>query len=148
MMNRLRNCWLLAGALMVSLTLAACEEATNGSGSGGGAGGTVRGCGTTIIDNAVSPPAWIHGTWYPEGTNRAVPFGTFTSDNMIIGGVNFKETRYASIMSDSTTANTYTFRQCVVSTPERVVTLTFRRETSTRITLVNSASSSPSILVK
>ena len=38
-MNSLRNCWLLAGVLMISLALTACEEATtadDGSGSGSG----------------------------------------------------------------------------------------------------------------
>ena len=133
-MNSLRNCWLLAVVLMISLALTACEEATTADdGSGSGSGGTVRGCGTTIVDNAVSPPAWIHGTWYSEAT-RAVRVVTFTSDNMILSGVDFKAARYASIMSDSATANAYTFKQCNVS-PERVTTVTFRG-TSTRVTMV------------
>ena len=150
-MNSLRNCWLLAGVLMISLALTACEEATTADdGSGSGSGGTVRGCGTTIVDNAVSPPAWIHGTWYLE-TNRAVPVVTFTSDNMILS-VDFKAARYASIMSDSATANAYTFKQCDVSS-ERVTTVTFRG-TSTRVTMVTvydppiTGSGIQSILVK
>lgn len=152
-MKRIRKIWwLISGVLVTSLALMACEEATP-TNDESGSGGTVRGCGTTIVDNAVSPPAWIHGTWYMESdTNRALPVVSFTGDNMTLGGVNFKEARYASIMSDSATANTYTFRQCLVST-DQVTTVTFRG-TSTRVTMVTQhdpptpASGSQSVLVK
>ena len=125
---------------MALLGLIGCEEGpvTNGVGDGSGAGPGPSLGDCLVFDNALSPPAWLHGEWRAAGLDPQLDLAylwTFTADNAIVapraaGGLNFKELRYAGLRNERSSGGLYSFEQCqpaTAQTAKKVVTHRFEK---------------------